>query len=80
MPKVKTKIIHFWKLATYMGKYVKDFAKIAAPIIELLEDTFEKIIWTIDCHASFRALKIILMEAHVLRIIDPLKAGLDLCT
>lgn len=50
------------------------------PITDLLEATFEKIIWTIDCHASFRSFKTTLMEAPVLRIMDPSKGGLDLCT
>ena len=48
-------------------------------MMELLHDKFEKITWTIDCHASFEALKKALTEASILRIMDPLKGGLDLC-
>ena len=46
----------------------------------LLKDKFKKVTWIIDCHASFDALKKALREALVLRIMDPLKGRLLLCT
>lgn len=44
---------HFWSLATYMRKYVIDFAKIVAPMIHLLKGKFERMTLTSDCHARF---------------------------
>jgi hypothetical protein len=63
-----------------MRKYVRFFAKIAAPITDLLKRKSERIIWTRDCHESFEALMKTLTEAPVLTIVDPLKGGLVLCT
>lgn len=65
---------------TYMGKYVKELTKIATHMTNLLKDIFEKITWTIDCHASSEALKKPPEEVLVWKIISPLKGELDLCT
>ena len=70
----------FMRLATYMRKYVRNFAKITAPITDLLKEKFERITWTNDCHASFEALKKALTKTLVLRMMDPLKDKLVLCT
>ena len=57
VPKDKIEVIRFLELATYMRKYVTNFAKIAVPITNLLKVKFERITWTHDCHESFEALK-----------------------
>ena len=80
VPKDKTEVICFLGLATYMRKYVRDFLNIAAPMTDLLKGKSERITWTRDYHESFEALKKVLKEAPVLRIMDPLKGGLVLCT
>ena len=79
VPKDKTEVRCFLGLAAYMRKYVKDFVKIAAPMMDLLKGKCERIIWTRDCHESFEALKKALTEAPDLRIIDSLKGRLVLC-
>lgn len=76
----KTKVRRFLGFITYTRKYVRNFAKIAAPIMDLLKDKFERITWTCNCHENFEALKIALKKARVLRFIDPLKCGIVLCT
>ena len=63
-----------------MKKYVRDFAKIAAPMTNFLKDKFEIITWSRDYHESFEALKKPLTEAPDLRIMNPLKSMLVLCT
>ena len=80
MPKDETAVKHFLGLATYMRKCIRNFAKIVAPITDLLKDKFERITWTRDCYESFEALKKTLTKAPVLRIMDPLKDMLVLCT
>jgi hypothetical protein len=52
VPKDKTEVRRFLGLATYMRKYVRDFAKIAAPMTDLLKGKYERITWTRDCHES----------------------------
>ena len=42
VPKDKTKVRHFLRLATYIRKCVRDFTKIAAPMTNLLKGKFEK--------------------------------------
>jgi hypothetical protein len=49
-------ILSFLGLAGYYRRFIKDFSKIAKPMMKLLEKntTFE---WTKECQASFEALK-----------------------
>ena len=63
-----------------MRKYVRDFAKIAALITDLLKGKFERITWTSHYHANIEVLKKAMIEALVLMIMNPLKGGLVLCT
>ena len=65
MPKDKTQVRCFLELATYMQKYRIFFAKITAPMTDLLIGKFERITWTSDRHASFEALENALMKAPV---------------
>ena len=80
VPNDKTDVRRCLGLATYMRKYIKNFAKITILVTNLLKEKFERINWTRNCHGSFEALKKALTEALVLRTIDPLKGGLVLCT
>ena len=41
-----------------MKKYVKNFAKIAAPMMDLSKGKFEIMTWICDCHQSFEIFKI----------------------
>ena len=76
----KTEVKYFLELATYMRKYIKDFTKIAAPMMDLLKDKIERITWTCDCHESFEALKYALTKIPNLRIMNSLKCRLVLRT
>ena len=62
-------IREFLGLAGYYRKFVKDFSKIAKPITELLkkENTFE---WSPECEKSFQELKLRLMSAPILIMLD----------
>ena len=80
MLKDKTEVGRFLGLATYMRNYIRDFAKIATPMIDLLKGKYERIIWTSDCYETFEVLKKALTEASILRIMNSLKGGLVLCT
>lgn len=55
VPKIDAKC--FLKLGTYMRKYIRDFANIAARMTDLLQDKFEKITCTNYCHANFEVLE-----------------------
>ena len=79
-PEDKTEVRFFLGLVTYMKKYVRDFAKIAASMTNFLKDKFEIITWSRDYHESFEALKKPLTKAPDLRIMNPLKGMLVLCT
>ena len=57
---------------------IDGFAKIVAPVTDFLKEIFENIIWTNDCHASFKVLKKTLAKIPVLRIMDLLKDRLVL--
>ena len=57
---------------------IDGFAKIVAPVTDFLKEIFENIIWTKDCHASFKVLKKTLAKIPVLRVMDLLKDRLVL--
>jgi hypothetical protein len=63
------RIRSFLGLAGYYRRFIKDFSKIAKPMMKLLEKnmTFE---WTIECQASFEELKKRLTLALVLVLLD----------
>jgi hypothetical protein len=56
-------------LAGYYRRFIKDFSKIAKPMMKLLEKnkTFE---WTMECQASFEELTKCLTSAPVLVLPD----------
>lgn len=61
---VKT-IRSFLGLANYYRRFVKDFAKIAAPLNQLLRKD-HKFVWTSQCEDAFQALKEALTSAPIL--------------
>jgi hypothetical protein len=56
-------------LAYYYHRFIKDFSKIAKPMMKLLEKN-ENFEWTKECHASFEELKKHLTSAPVLVLLD----------
>jgi hypothetical protein len=62
-------IQYFLRLAGYYRQFIKDFSKIAKPMMKLLEknNAFE---WTAECQASFEELKKHLTSAPVLVLPD----------
>ena len=54
---IRLRLYVFLGLVTHMSIYVRDFAKIAATLTNLLKGRFEAITWISNCHASFEALK-----------------------
>jgi hypothetical protein len=64
-PTTASEIQSFLGLAGYYGRFIKDFSKIAKPMMKLLEKNkaFE---WTTECQASFEELRKCLTSAPVL--------------
>lgn len=65
---VKT-VRSFLGLANYYRRFVKDFAKIAAPLNQLLRKD-HKFVWTAQCEEAFQALKAALISAPILAFPD----------
>jgi hypothetical protein len=68
-PTTPTEVRSFIGLAGYYRRFVKDFAKIAAPLTRLTRKT-EKFEWTEKCEKSFQELKRRLVTAPVLALPD----------
>jgi hypothetical protein len=68
-PTTASEIQSFLGLAGYYRRFIKDFSKIAKPIMKLLEKNkaFE---WTAECQASFEKLRKRLTSAPVLVLPD----------
>jgi hypothetical protein len=68
-PMTASKIQSFLGLAGYYHRFIKDFSKIAKPMMKLLEKNkaFE---WTVECQASFKELRKRLTSAPVLVLLD----------
>jgi hypothetical protein len=68
-PTTASEIWSFLGLAGYYRRFIKDFSKIAKPMIKLLEKnkTFE---WTVECQASFEELRKYLTSTPVLVLPD----------
>ena len=80
IPKDKTEVRSFLGLASYYRRFVKGFSKIVAPMTNLLKGKSNVIDWTPECDSSFQTLKSMLIQTHVLTIMDPLKGNIVLCT
>jgi hypothetical protein len=68
-PTTALEIRSFLGLAGYYRQFIKDFSKIAKPMMKLLEKNkaFE---WTVKCQASFEELRKCLTSAPVLVLLD----------
>jgi hypothetical protein len=60
----------FWGLASYYCKFIQNFAKIAAPLINLLKMSFGTYDWNEVCNEAFETLKGILVKVSVLKLLD----------
>ncbi len=58
----------FLGLASYYCKFIKNFAKIATPLINLLKKSLGTYEWDETCNEAFETLKDILVEAIVLKL------------
>jgi hypothetical protein len=57
-------------LASYYRKFIKNFAKIVAPLTNLLKKSVVTYEWEEACDETFEALKGILVKAPVLKLLD----------
>jgi hypothetical protein len=57
-------------LASYYCKLIKNFAKIVAPLTNLLKKSYRTYDWDEICNETFETLKGILVKAHVLKLPD----------
>ena len=67
IPTSKSEVWSFLGLVSYYRRYIKNFAKIAAPLYKLStsgkENTF---VWSLDCESAFEGLKGPLVKAPIL--------------
>jgi len=69
-PKLVPALRSFLGLASYYRKFIKNFAKIAAPLINLLKKSAVTYDWDEACDKAFGTLKGILGKASVLKLSD----------
>jgi hypothetical protein len=69
-PKSVPALRSFLGLASYYRKFIKNFAKIAAPLTNLLKKSAVTYEWEEACDKAFEALKGILVKASVLKLPD----------
>jgi len=58
----------FLRLASYYCKFIKNFAKIATPLTNLLNKSFKTYEWDEECNEAFETLKCILVKALLLKL------------
>jgi len=69
-PKSVPALRSFLGLASYYHKFIKNFAKMAAPLTNLLKKSVETYEWDGACNEAFETLKGILVKAPVLKLPD----------
>jgi hypothetical protein len=69
-PKSVPALRSFLGLASYYQKFIKNFAKIAAPLTNLLKKSAVTYEWEEACNETFETLKGILVKAPVLKLPD----------
>lgn len=69
LPNNVSEILSFLELAGYYRRFIKDFSRIAAPMIKLTKKEV-KFIWNEDCEESFQALKTRLTTVPILIILE----------
>ena len=57
IPKSLKEVRQFLGLASYYRKFVKDFAKLAAPMYDLIKKSAKQFEWTDQCNEAFLCLK-----------------------
>ena len=57
IPKSLKEVRQFLGLASYYRKFVKDFAKLAAPMHSLTKKSAKQFEWTDECNDAFLCLK-----------------------
>jgi hypothetical protein len=60
----------FLGLTSYSRKFIKNFAKIATPLINLLKKSSGTYEWDEMCNEAFETLKGILVKAFMLKLLD----------
>ncbi len=69
-PKLVPALRSFLRLASYYHKFIKNFAKIAAPLTNLLKKSAVIYEWEEACDEAFETLKGILVKAPMLKLPD----------
>jgi len=69
-PKSVPALRSFLGLASYYCKFIKNFAKMAAPLTNLLKKSVETYEWDGACNEAFETLKGILVKAPLLKLPD----------
>jgi hypothetical protein len=69
-PKSVPALRSFLGLASYYCKFIKNFAKMAAPLTNLLKKSVETCEWDGTCNEAFETLKGILVKAPLLKLPD----------
>jgi hypothetical protein len=69
-PKSVPALRSFLGLASYYRKFIKNFAKIAAPLTNLLKKSAVTYEWEEACNEAFETLKGILVKAQLLKVSD----------
>jgi len=69
-PKLVPTLKSFLRLASYYRKFIKNFAKIAAPLTNLLKKSAVTYEWEEACDEAFGTLKGILVKVSVLKLPD----------
>jgi hypothetical protein len=69
-PKSVPALRSFLGLASYYHKFIKNFAKIAAPLTNLLKKSAITYEWEGACDEAFETLKGILVKAFLLKLLD----------
>jgi hypothetical protein len=67
-PRSVSALKSFLGLAFYYCKFIKNFAKIATTLTNLLKKSFRTYEWDKICNEAFETLKGILVKAHVLKL------------
>ncbi len=60
----------FFGLASYYYKFIKNFAKIATPLTNLLKRSSRTYEWDEVCNEAFETLKNILVKALILKLLN----------
>ena len=70
-PSALVELQQFLGLCNYYRKFIKGYAKVAAPLTELLRHATARFEFNADARSAFGALKAALCSAPVLRLFDP---------